>query len=89
MLNYAFDPTIINPISARVGQPVMGGIRFAGVDGAPETPWKFDKNNYQVRIGMTYSINEKTVLPRRVRASTSSTRPAQGNNAGFSLRVRS
>ncbi len=35
MLNYAFDPTIVNPVSARVGQQVMGGVRFAGVDGAP------------------------------------------------------
>jgi hypothetical protein len=62
MLNYAFDPTIVNPISARVGQQVMGGIRFAGVDGAPEQPWKFDKNNYQFRAGMAYQINDKTVL---------------------------
>jgi hypothetical protein len=62
MLNYAFDPTLVNPISARVGQQVMGGIRFAGVDGAPERPWKYDKNNYQFRAGMAYSLNEKTVL---------------------------
>jgi hypothetical protein len=62
MLNYAFDPTIVNPISARVGQQVMGGIRFAGVDGAPDRPWKYDKNNYQFRVGTAYSINDKTVL---------------------------
>ena len=62
LLNYAFDPTIVNPVSARVGQQVMGGIRFVGIDGAPDRPWKLDKNNYQLRIGTTYSINEKTVL---------------------------
>ncbi len=62
MLNYAFDPTIVNPISARVGQQVMGGIRFAGVNGAPKEPWKFDKNNYQFRVGTAYQLNEKTVL---------------------------
>src|SRR5829696_1943520 len=28
MLNYAFDPALVNPVSARVGQPVRGGIRF-------------------------------------------------------------
>jgi hypothetical protein len=61
-LNYAFDTTLVNPVSQRVGQQVMGGIRFAGVDGAPETPWKFDKDNFQVRIGTTYQINEKTVF---------------------------
>ena len=26
MLNYVFDPTIVNPVSARVGQQVMGGL---------------------------------------------------------------
>jgi Carboxypeptidase regulatory-like domain/TonB-dependent Receptor Plug Domain len=62
MLNYAFDPTLVNPISSRVGQQVLGGIRFAGVNGAPETPWKYDKNNFQFRTGMAYSINDKTVL---------------------------
>ena len=41
---------------------MLGGIRFAGVDGAPDTPWKYDKNNYQFRIGTAYSINDKTVL---------------------------
>jgi hypothetical protein len=62
MLNYAFDPTLVNPVSARVVQQVMGGIRFAGVDGAPKTPWKYDKNNYQFRTGMAYSLNDKTVI---------------------------
>jgi hypothetical protein len=61
-LNYAFDPALVNPISSRVGQQVMGGIRFAGVDGAPDRPWKYDKNNYQLRAGMAYQINEKTVF---------------------------
>ena len=62
MLNYAFDPTIVNPVSARVGQQVMGGIRFAGVNGAPDRPWKLDKNNCQARVGLAYSLNDKTVL---------------------------
>jgi hypothetical protein len=62
MLNYAFDPALVNPVSSRVGQQVMGGIRFVGVSGAPDRPWKYDKNNYQIRIGTAYSINEKTVL---------------------------
>jgi hypothetical protein len=61
-LNYVFDPTIVNPVSARVGQQVKGGITFAGVDGAPDRPWKYDKNNYQFRVGTAYSLNEKTIL---------------------------
>ena len=83
MLNYAFDPTIVNPVSARVGRQVMGGIRFAGVDGAPDRPWKLDKNNYQLRVGTAYSINEKTVL-RAGYGKYFLNPTGQGNNAGFS-----
>jgi hypothetical protein len=84
MLNYAFDPTIVNPVSARVGQQVMGGIRFAGVDGAPNRPWKLDKNNYQFRVGAAYSLNEKTVV-RAGYGKYFLNPTSQGNNAGFSL----
>jgi hypothetical protein len=84
MLNYAFDPTIVNPISTRVGQQVMGGIRFAGVDGAPTTPTKYDKNNYQFRTGFAYSINDKTVL-RGGWGKYFLNPTFQGNNSGFSL----
>jgi hypothetical protein len=84
MLNYAFDPAIVNPVSARVGQQVMGGIRFAGVDGAPNRPWKLDKNNYQFRVGTAYQINEKTVF-RAGYGKYFLNPTSQGNNAGFSL----
>jgi hypothetical protein len=84
MLNYAFDPAIVNPVSARVGQQVLGGIRFAGVDGAPKRPWKLDKNNYQFRVGTAYSLNDKTVL-RAGYGKYFLNPTSQGNNAGFSL----
>jgi hypothetical protein len=84
MLNYAFDPTIVNPVSARVGQQVMGGIRFAGVNGAPDRPWKLDKNNWQGRVGMAYSLNDKTVV-RAGYGKYFLNPTSQGNNAGFSL----
>ena len=84
MLNYAFDPTIVNPVSARVpGAQVLGGIRFAGVNGAPDRPWKLDKDNWQGRVGMAYSINEKTVL-RAGYGKYFLNPTSQGNNAGFS-----
>jgi hypothetical protein len=82
MLNYAFDPTIVNPVSSRVGQQVMGGIRFAGVNGAPDRPWKLDKDNWQGRVGMAYSINEKTVL-RAGYGKYFLNPTGQGNNSGF------
>jgi hypothetical protein len=83
-LNYAFDPTIVNPVSARMpgGQQVLGGIRFAGVNGAPNRPWKLDKDNWQARIGMAYSLNEKTVL-RAGYGKYFLNPTSQGNNAGF------
>ena len=83
MLNFAFDPTIVNPVSARVGQQVMGGIRFVGVDGAPDRPWKLDKDNWQGRVGMAYSINAKTVF-RAGYGKYFLNPTGQGNNAGFS-----
>ena len=83
-LNYAFDPTIVNPISAAVGQQVMGGLRFAGVDGAPEQPYKFDKDNYQFRAGMAYQINEKTVF-RAGYGKYFLNPTTQGFSNGFSL----
>jgi hypothetical protein len=67
-LNYAFDPTIANPVSSRIdqtkfpGYKVNGGLTFVGVNGNPDTPWKYDKNNYQLRLGTAYQLNEKTVL---------------------------
>jgi hypothetical protein len=82
MLNYAFDPTIVNPVSARVGQQVLGGIRFAGVGGAPDRPWKLDKDNWQGRVGLAYSLNNKTVL-RAGYGKYFLNPTSQGNNAGF------
>ena len=81
-LNFAFDPTIVNPVSARVGQQLLGGIRFVGVDGAPDRPWKMDKDNFQFRVGTAYSLNDKTVL-RAGYGKYFLNPTSQGNNAGF------
>jgi hypothetical protein len=61
-LNYIFDPSLVNPVSARVGQQVLGGLTFVGKDGIPSTPYQYDKNNYQARAGMAFQLNGKTVL---------------------------
>jgi hypothetical protein len=84
-LNYAFDPTVVNPVSARMpgGQQVLGGIRFAGVNGAPRSLWKLDKNNWQARVGLAYSLNDKTVL-RGGYGKYFLNPTSQGTNAGFS-----
>jgi hypothetical protein len=61
-LNYAFDQTMVNPISSQIGQTVYGAVTFLGVNGNPTTPWKFDWNNWQPRAGAAYQLNDKTVL---------------------------
>ncbi len=63
---------------------MLGGIRFVGVNGAPDRPWKLDKNNYQFRVGTAYSLNEKTVI-RAGYGKYFLNPTSQGNNAGFSL----
>ncbi len=83
-LNYIFDPTIVNPISAAVGQPVMGGLTFVGVDGNPDRPWALDKNNFQIRLGTAYSLNDKTVL-RAGYGRYYQNPTGQGFQNGFSL----
>jgi hypothetical protein len=67
-LNYIFDPNLVNPVSSRINQTqfpgysVKGGLTFLDTNGTPSTPWKYDRNNYQIRVGTAYSLNEKTVL---------------------------
>ena len=61
-LNYIFDPTIVNPVSAAAGREVRGGLTFVNVNGAPETPYELDSNNIQFRGGFAYQLGTKTVL---------------------------
>src|SRR5262249_43130188 len=68
--NYGFDPTAINPATARIDKTkllngatqILGGLGFAGVGGNPATPYKYDKDNIHPRIGFAYSLNNKTVI---------------------------
>lgn len=41
---------------------VYGGMKFAGVNGNPRSPYRFDKNNLQPRAGFAYQITPKTVV---------------------------
>ncbi|HEY2930416.1 MAG TPA: carboxypeptidase regulatory-like domain-containing protein [Acidobacteriota bacterium] len=67
--NYKFDPGVINPVAQLVDKTrfpelaqIRGGLLFTGVDGAPDTPWKLDKNNLQPRFGFAYRLGNDTVL---------------------------
>src|SRR4051812_29265284 len=64
----------------------MGGLTFAGVGGAPDTPYKYDRNNFQFRGGFAYSIAEKTVL-RGGYGRYFMNPTDQGQTQGFSLQT--
>jgi hypothetical protein len=67
-LNYGFDPTVVNPVSARINQgqfpgyQVNGGLGFVDVNGNPSYPFGYDGNNFQPRVGVAYSLNDRTIL---------------------------
>lgn len=85
-LNYIFDPTIVNPVSGAAGRQVMGGLTFVGVNGAPDSPYKYDKNNFQFRGGFAYQLADKTVL--RGGYGRYFLNPTdQGQSQGFSLQT--
>jgi hypothetical protein len=59
LANYAKNPLPELP----VGQfSVKGGLTFAGVNGQPRTLYNADKNNFMPRIGVAYSMDQKTVI---------------------------
>jgi hypothetical protein len=56
---YAANPTPEVPVSQF---NVRGGLTFAGVDGQPRGLYETPTNNFMPRIGMTYKLDELTVL---------------------------
>ena len=67
-INAGFDSQSVNPASARINQQVFpgyqirGGLGFAGVDGNSRYPYQRDKNNIQPRAGMTFLLNDRTIV---------------------------
>ena len=60
-LNYAFDFNSPSPIQVS-GLPLTGGIRFAGVNGAPRGAYATNWSNIQPRFGAAYAISHETSL---------------------------
>jgi len=56
---YALNPTPEVPVSAF---NVRGGLTFAGVDGQPSGLYETPKTNFMPRAGLTYKLNDLTVL---------------------------
>jgi hypothetical protein len=68
---YAFDQPspIASQVKAAAGVEncpactnLMGGPLFAAVNGLPRTAFDPDRNNFQPRVGVAYSLNPKTVF---------------------------
>ena len=56
---YALNPTPEVPVSSF---NVRGGLTFAGVDGQPRGLYETPKTNFMPRVGMTFKLDELTVL---------------------------
>ena len=51
--------SIVNPLT---GQPMRGGLVYAGVNGAPTEQGNQPAAKFSPRVGMVYSVNPKTVI---------------------------
>jgi hypothetical protein len=88
-MNY-FDPVAPSPLAQQVpGLPdLKGGVVFVGVDGRSRYQYNWDTNNIAPRLGLSYQLNQKTV----VRAGYShifgpSNQGAQGTVGPFGFRT--
>ncbi len=71
-INRGFDSTVASPVANQIPAEMLtlypqlrdlkGGLAFAGVDGNPRVVGNNNFGNFQPRIGVAYSLNEKTVL---------------------------
>ncbi len=71
-INRGFDPTLANPIANEISDAnlalypqlanLSGGLLFAGVNGQSTLAYKRDLNNWQPRLGVAYSLNDKMVI---------------------------
>ncbi|MCU0228413.1 MAG: TonB-dependent receptor, partial [Bryobacterales bacterium] len=71
-INREFDTSVASPIAGQIPASAIaafpnlanlrGGITFAGVNGQPRIVSQNRWGNFQPRIGVAYSLNEKTVL---------------------------
>jgi hypothetical protein len=64
--DYAFDTKSVNPINDQVSvsgySQILGGVRYAGINGNPRGGYALTKWNIQPRVGFAYALNDKTVI---------------------------
>jgi hypothetical protein len=56
---YALNPIAQIPVS---GFQTIGGLLFAGVNGAPRGLWNTDANNFLPRVGLAWRVDSKTAV---------------------------
>jgi hypothetical protein len=69
-INDGFCLTCTNPLTSQVNfanapnlqSPLMGGLLFAGVNGAPSQPYKVQWNDWQPRFGFSWNALRDTVI---------------------------
>lgn len=57
----AFAPNAFAELPVSALQ-VRGGLQFAGVNGQPRTAWNRDTNNLAPRVGLAWTVDDKTVI---------------------------
>jgi hypothetical protein len=62
-MNY-FDPVAPSPLAQQVPSlpDLKGGVVFVGVDGRSRYQYNWDTNNLAPRLGLSYQVNQKTVV---------------------------
>jgi len=83
------NTTTLNPATSELtaalpnGASLVGGLTFAGVNGAPRTLFNENFVSLQPRVGFAYSLNNKTVIRGGI-GDTFIQFAGQGYNNGFS-----
>lgn len=69
-INAGFCLTCTNPLTSQINfanapdlqSPLLGGLQFAGVNGAPSAPYKVPWNDWQPRVGFSWVALPNTVI---------------------------
>ncbi len=92
-MNGPFDPNVASPLTSQIPAAMTalypqlsnlkGSLTFAGVNGISSTPAKFQKNNWQPRVGFAYEINQRLVTRGGIGLYYSNPNNDFFQNAGF------
>jgi hypothetical protein len=58
----AFDRNAVSPLAGSTGLPLRGGLRYAAVDGAPDSQGDPSRLKFSPRVGAAWTLDPNTVL---------------------------